>query len=94
MEKTSTLSVAAALAGAIALSGLTVSQAQSGPAEQPKFKFEKCYGVAKAGMNDCQTAHSSCAGTSKMDGQADAWVYVPAGTCDKLVSGSTTPKGA
>ena len=50
---------------------------------------EKCYGVAKAGGNDCQTANSACAGTSTEDGQADAWVYVPAGTCDKLVGGSS-----
>jgi len=47
-------------------------QAQSGPASKPKFDAEKCYGVAKAGKNDCQTASSSCAGTSKRDGQADA----------------------
>lgn len=52
---------------------------------------EKCYGVAKAGQNDCQTANSSCAGTSSVDGQKDAWLLVPAGTCAKLVGGSTTP---
>ena len=52
-------------------------------------EMEKCYGVAKAGGNDCQTANSACAGTSTEDGQADAWVYIPAGTCDKLVGGST-----
>jgi uncharacterized membrane protein len=91
MEKTSTLSIAAALAGALALSGVAFT-AKAGPAEQPTFKFEKCYGVTKAGMNDCQTAGSSCAGTSKKDAQNDAWVYVPAGTCAKLVGGSVTPK--
>ena len=51
--------------------------------------MEKCYGVVKAGKNDCQTASSACAGTSTTDGQKDAWVYVPKGTCDKLVGGST-----
>ena len=50
---------------------------------------EKCYGVAKAGKNDCQTANSSCAGTSKADGQKDAFVLVPTGSCEKLVGGST-----
>ena len=49
---------------------------------------EKCYGVAKAGGNDCQTSNSSCAGTSTEDGQKDAWVYLPAGTCEKLTGGS------
>ncbi len=51
--------------------------------------MDKCYGVVKAGKNDCQTANSSCAGTSTKDGQKDAWMYVPKGTCEKLVGGST-----
>lgn len=51
---------------------------------------EKCFGVAKAGQNDCQTASSSCAGTSTIDGQKDAWLLVPAGTCAKLNGGSLT----
>jgi uncharacterized membrane protein len=54
-------------------------------------KTEKCYGVSKAGKNDCQTATTSCAGTSKKDQQADAWIAVPAGTCTKIVGGSTVP---
>lgn len=49
---------------------------------------EKCYGVAKAGQNDCNTANTSCAGTSRVDGQKDAWILLPAGTCEKLVGGS------
>lgn len=52
---------------------------------------EKCYGVAKAGQNDCQTANSSCAGTSTVDGQKDAWILVPAGTCAKLTGGALAP---
>jgi len=51
---------------------------------------EKCYGVAKAGKNDCQTKHSSCAATSKKDGQADAWLNVAKGTCEKIVGGALT----
>ncbi|MGE0715239.1 MAG: DUF2282 domain-containing protein [Alphaproteobacteria bacterium] len=57
-------------------------------------KNEKCYGVAKAGQNDCQTATSSCAGTSKRDSQADAYIYVPAGTCDRIVGGSLAARKA
>jgi uncharacterized membrane protein len=53
---------------------------------------EKCYGVAAAGQNDCQTANSSCAGTATMAGQADAWIYLPAGTCAKINGGSLEPK--
>ncbi len=51
-------------------------------------EMEKCFGVAKAGSNDCQTATSACAGTSKKDGQADAWMLVPVGICDRLTGGS------
>lgn len=82
--KTTTLA-ASALAAAVSFA--VVGTAFAGPAPMPQFKFEKCAGIAKAGMNDCQTAMSSCAGTAKKDGQADAWVYVPAGTCAKIVGG-------
>ncbi|EKD70933.1 MAG: Signal peptide protein [uncultured bacterium] len=53
--------------------------------------MEKCYGVTKAGMNDCGTASHSCAGEAKIDGAKDAWVYMPTGLCNKIVGGSTKP---
>ncbi|HMH50611.1 MAG TPA: DUF2282 domain-containing protein [Candidatus Acidoferrum sp.] len=87
-----TTSVLLASAMAVALSLTFEAAAQSGPAPMPKFEHEKCYGIAKAGKNDCQTTNSSCAGTSKRNGQGDAWIYVPAGSCDKVVGGSTKPK--
>ncbi len=56
---------------------------------------EKCYGVAKAGKNDCAAGPgTSCAGTSTSDGQGNAWIYLPAGTCEKLVNGSLEEKDA
>jgi len=77
--------VATALTVAAATSSVTV--AKSGA------KMEKCYGVAKAGKNDCKAgAGTSCAGTSTKDAQADAWMFVPKGTCDKLVGGSLEAK--
>jgi uncharacterized membrane protein len=76
----------------VALSLPLSSIAQGGPAPKPKFEAEKCYGVAKAGKNDCETAASSCAGTSKRDGQADAWLYVPAGACNRIVGGNLQVK--
>jgi len=82
------LFLASAIAAAIAVPVATGAQ----PAPAPKFEAEKCYGIAKAGKNDCQTANSSCSGTSKRDGQKDAWLYVPKGTCDRLVNGSTMPR--
>lgn len=52
--------------------------------------MEKCYGVALAGHNDCKAgAGTTCAGTAKMDYQANAWKNVPAGTCTSI----KTPKG-
>jgi uncharacterized membrane protein len=77
-----------------ALAALAASStiAQSGPAEKPNYTFEKCYGVVKAGLNDCQTTSHSCAGTSTADNQGDSWVYVPQGTCAKLTGGSAQPK--
>ena len=72
------LAIASALAAALVLPAAT-SQAQG--------NMEKCYGIAKAGKNDCQTATSSCAGTSKKDAEASAWLSVPKGTCEKIVGG-------
>ena len=55
-------------------------------------KMEKCAGIVKAGKNDCQTSVSACAGTAKKDGQKDAWIYVPQGSCDKIVGGAVVSK--
>ncbi len=83
--KVSKAIITTAISGALALSALTLSQTATAGDEK-----EKCFGVSKAGQNDCDTAAGSCAGTSTADGQADAWVLVPAGLCEKLVGGSTT----
>ena len=72
-----------AMAVAISAAALTA------PVAAQDGKAEKCYGVAAAGKNDCQTATSSCAGTSKVDRQPDAFLMVPAGTCGKLAGGKT-----
>lgn len=77
--------IAAAITGALALGTLSLSSTVSADEK------EKCYGVAKAGQNDCQTANSSCAGTSTMDDQGDAFVLVPAGLCEKLTGSSMEP---
>lgn len=53
---------------------------------------EKCYGIVKAGMNDCMTNNQSCAGSATKDNQPDAFVFVPKGLCSKIVGGSLTPK--
>ncbi|MFN0316387.1 MAG: DUF2282 domain-containing protein [Burkholderiales bacterium] len=47
-------------------------------------EMEKCAGIVKAGKNDCGTSKSACAGTSKMDRDAEAWILVPKGVCEKI----------
>jgi uncharacterized membrane protein len=79
----------AALAGVVAL-GLG---AASGEALAAKAGFEKCAGIVKAGMNDCGTAKHDCAGQGATDGDAAEWLYVPEGTCEKIV-GSTLKASA
>ena len=77
-----------ASAFAVAIAGPTVLLAQK-MAETPSFKAEKCYGIAKAGSNDCaSTGNNSCGGTSKVNGDKKAWIYVPAGYCERIVGGN------
>jgi uncharacterized membrane protein len=74
------LLVAAAVTGAVALSSTQAYAADT----------EKCYGVAKAGKNDCKTDTHSCAGASKMDKDPASFIAVPAGSCAKIAGGSTS----
>jgi uncharacterized membrane protein len=83
-----TLAIATAAAGALSINA---ASAQAKPA------MEKCYGIAKAGKNDCKAgAGTSCAATSKVDYQGNAWKLVKAGTCTSIKTpkgnGSLTPK--
>ncbi len=68
----------------------TGASAQVHP-EKPTYKYEKCYGVARAGMNDCFFAANSCAGTVAEDNDPHAWIYTPQGTCKKLTGGMLEP---
>ncbi|MFC3151086.1 DUF2282 domain-containing protein [Litoribrevibacter euphylliae] len=82
MKDTKTL-MNTAIAGALAV-GMA---AASGTAMAGKPGFEKCQGVVKAGMNDCGTSSHSCAGQATKDGHPEEWIYVPEGTCSKIVGG-------
>jgi uncharacterized membrane protein len=81
----------------LAITALALSALASGAAlaqqDKPmadKMAMEKCYGVSLAGKNDCAAGPgTTCAGTSKVDYQANAWKNVPAGTCAAI----KTPKG-
>jgi uncharacterized membrane protein len=57
-----------------------------------KVDMEKCYGVVKAGKNDCAGPAHACAGQAKVDSGGKEFVAVPKGTCARLSGGSLTPK--
>ncbi|MDB5640886.1 MAG: hypothetical protein JWN07_203 [Hyphomicrobiales bacterium] len=79
-------SLSLALAASFA-AALTISAA---PASAQDMSKEKCFGVSLAGKNDCAAgAGTTCAGTSKVDYQGNAWSYVAKGTCTTM----KTPKG-
>lgn len=88
MNKTITAaSLALALGAAMTIAAAPVA------AQDKMMDKEKCYGVALKGKNDCKAgAGTSCAGTSKVDHQGNAWSMVPKGTCEKTAS-TTSPTG-
>ena len=76
-KKISCLAVASAFAAAL---GVAASGGSAGAEDQ-----EKCFGVAKAGENDCAAGKgTTCAGTSKIDYQGNAWKLVPKGSCTTM----------
>jgi uncharacterized membrane protein len=87
MTRNSTLD---ALAAATLIASFGAGLANAAPAAKAPPPMEKCYGVAKAGHNDCKAgAGTTCAGTSQANYQGNAWKLVPAGTCVKI----KTPRG-
>ena len=79
------ISLAAAAFTAVFASPFSVG---AEPAPAPQFTAEKCYGIAAASQNDCQTSTHSCAGEAKQARERESWIYVPAGTCAKIDGGS------
>jgi uncharacterized membrane protein len=83
------LLLAAAITGVMAMTSIqTVAAADENAADK---NMEKCYGVAKAGKNDCASAAHACAGHGSMDKSGSEWVKLPKGACERLVGGSLTP---
>ena len=79
--------IAAALAAVCAATTVSVS------AMEPAADKEKCFGIAKAGQNDCAAANGShsCAGQAKTDNGAAEWKYVAKGTCEKAGGKTMAP---
>ena len=75
---------------ALSLGAMIAAAAHAQDSMPAKAKTEKCYGVSLAGKNDCKAGPgTSCAGSSKVDYQGNAWKMVPAGTCTSI----KTPHG-
>ena len=84
-KKTFILSAAAVTTTAVAASSLIVSK----PANAKEREVEKCFGVVKAGKNDCATGKHQCAGHADKDRASDEWVFVPEGVCARLAGSET-----
>jgi uncharacterized membrane protein len=78
------LALAAAIGSLISLGVSGAASAGDAPAK------EKCYGIAKAGQNDCAANGHSCAGQSKVDNSPNEFKVVPAGQCE-VMGGKTEP---
>tara|TARA_B100001778_G_C18130086_1_gene424628 strand:- start:9 stop:296 length:288 start_codon:yes stop_codon:yes gene_type:complete len=77
-----------------ALGTISTSDASAHLEPKKNENKEKCYGVVKAGKNDCASKANkhSCATFAKVDRDPNEWIKLPKGLCEKLAGGSTTPK--
>ena len=84
-------SILSAAIGSLLVLGLNSASAAAADIKVSEIKMEKCFGITKAGKNDCGSRASghSCAGHSTRDNDPADFVAVPKGTCDKIANGST-----
>jgi len=92
MDKSNRLATSLA-SSLIALAFAATSSTALAVPDQPET-WEKCAGIAKKGQNDCGATDGShaCAGQAEVDGSPVEWVYVPEGTCEKIVGGQVYAK--
>jgi uncharacterized membrane protein len=72
-----------AISGVLALSGAAYVSSAAAAADDK----EQCAGITKAGKNDCATSTNACHGHVTSDGNSEAWIYLPKGTCERIVGG-------
>jgi uncharacterized membrane protein len=83
--------IATAISAVLALQ-VTAASANEGEAmmQSPSLPgMERCFGIAKAGMNDCGNASHHCGGEAKINNDKNEWVFLPSGLCQKITGGST-----
>ncbi len=78
----------------MAAASAALAQTAEDKQDLPQMKKEKCFGIVKAGKNDCAAADGShsCAGLAKNDGGGQDWVLLPSGTCTRILGGLIEPK--
>lgn len=82
--------IESALLAALALGVTTANAANTTAANKvTKEGLEKCYGIVRSGLNDCGAEGHACATQSAKDGDPNDWIYLPKGTCEKIVGGKT-----
>jgi uncharacterized membrane protein len=88
------LKVVAAAAALTAAAGIAIAPAAASGTQAKVAPKEKCYGVSLKAKNDCAAGPgTSCAGTSTVDYQGDAWKYVAKGSCKKMGGSLSVKKG-
>ncbi len=85
------LILASAISGLVAMAAQASAAGMAAPAAAATAT-EKCFGLAKAGKNDCASNGHSCAGMGKKDADGKEWIKLPKGTCERLAGGSLTAK--
>jgi uncharacterized membrane protein len=82
--------ITAAVAGVLAAGTMALAN----PAVAGDMDKEKCYGVAKAGKNDCAGNGHACSGQAKKDADSGEWISLPKGTCERLLNGRAVAEKA
>ncbi len=82
--------ITSAIGSLLAVGAFTL--ANQGVAQDAEQEQERCYGVVKAGANDCAGPGHTCQGQASEDGSPQEYILVPVGTCERLVNGSTTAR--
>lgn len=87
-----TLLLAAAIGGLMTMTTQAKAAGAAAPTAGPAPAGEKCFGVARAGKNDCAANGHTCSGMSKKDADAKEWINLPKGTCERIAGGSLAAK--
>ena len=87
MDKTRSLATTAITT----ILGLSLGLPAAAASHDQGASKEKCYGAVKKGQNDCGTANHGCSSQAATDGDPNEWIFLPKGTCEKIVGGSLEP---